>query len=467
MWGFLLVSFGLCARNLKPTAWEYSTEWLAQLWLSDTPALLREGPRLISTSLDNFFAAFEDKQFGPTVGELDEEGRFIARYKKSGSPVTFRGAKVSYAETPFHPESGPKTQFFTLSKLSMAAKYCGRNTTKRIPGQTESTVIQMKCYYTGTKLDVRGEGYRDDERRFINIEAIAPGGDFDLLEGSTVQFFLASARNTVVHPHLDATPNLFHHLTGPKTFYLLPPAHSYTPMHSSLSTLNRQLAVKTIADHEYVTKVRLNPGDFLFVPPYWAHEVHAVSAVPAMTASFALWSRPRLWKSWPKLKTPIWMVFNDGKDMVTECLKLSGLNYLDDQWLPERRIKEVVALLSAVASQFDFPDLQYAVALRIFVGWGNVDTEDPPGRFGCLLEQHRTKLGDAAALELQRASHRMPRVELLQYAETLLQWATALGDVVDFTNLCSMQIEKGISCSASASTDDDEACSDQTLSSES
>merc|ERR1719193_732937 len=99
-------------------------------------------------------------------------------------------------------------------------------------------------------------------------------------------------------------------------------------MHSSLSTLTRQLAVKTIANHESVTKVRLRAGDFLFIPPYWAHEVHAVSSTPAMTASIALWSRPRLWKLYPELKKPLWTVFNEGSDMVTEALALTGLDYL-------------------------------------------------------------------------------------------------------------------------------------------
>jgi len=461
---YLFLSFGLCAQKLKPTTWEYSADWLAQLWVSDTPVLLRGGPRLLSTSLDNFLDAFEEKQFGPTVGELDEEGRFTARYKTAGSPLTFRGTLASYAETPSHPESAPKTQFFTMSKLSRAAKLCGRNASKRKPGQTDSSIIPMKCYYAGHILDMRGEGHLDDERRFINLEAVSPGGDFQLLESPTVQFFLSSARNTIVHPHMDVSPNLFHHITGPKTFYILPPAHSYTPMHSSLSTLVRQLAVKTIADHEFVTKVMLNPGDFLFVPPYWAHEVHAVSTVPAMTASIALWSRPRLWKSYPKLKKPLWTVINDGTDMVTEALALTGLDYLDDNWLPEKRTKEVVAILSSLATYFDFPDFQYTVALRIFIGWGNVQSEDPPGRFGCLVEQSHTWLGDAAARQLREASIRMPRVELLQYAEALLQWATALGDVVDFSNLCSIQIEKGSSCSPSAETDD-EVCSNQSLSS--
>merc|ERR1719193_2812868 len=123
-------------------------------------------------------------------------------------------------------------------------------------------------------------------------------------------------------------------------------------MHSSLSTLTRQLAVKTIANHESVTKVRLRAGDFLFIPPYWAHEVHAVSADPAMTASIALWSRPRLWESYPELKRPYWMVFNGGEDVVVEALGLSGLDYLDDDWLPERRTREVVSLLNALASEF-------------------------------------------------------------------------------------------------------------------
>ena len=92
------------------------------------------------------------------------------------------------------------------------------------------------------------------------------------------------------HAHYDPLHNLFTQVAGRKRIWLWPPdAHVQMRLFPSLHSSDRQsqLAVP----HSEVTPAFdtiLNPGDLLYLPPYWFHQLQVVDE---MSVSVAQWSQ--------------------------------------------------------------------------------------------------------------------------------------------------------------------------------
>lgn len=100
--------------------------------------------------------------------------------------------------------------------------------------------------------------------------------------------------------HYDGYSNLYAHLQGAKRFYLLPSArwretYAYPLLHPSYGqcqvnlTAPDQTAYPTarpLHEHPDALVVDLQPGDLLYLPPFWIHEV--VTLAPSVSVNF--WS---------------------------------------------------------------------------------------------------------------------------------------------------------------------------------
>jgi len=109
-------------------------------------------------------------------------------------------------------------------------------------------------------------------------------------------YLFAGVGGTLYHCHYDLQPNIHVQLTGRKRFILFPPesrAHLYPfPVHHDLD--RRSMIDFDLPDsarfpswrHAHGAVVELEPGDALYIPPYWWH--HVQSLTPE-TTSMAMW----------------------------------------------------------------------------------------------------------------------------------------------------------------------------------
>lgn len=109
-------------------------------------------------------------------------------------------------------------------------------------------------------------------------------------------YLFAGLGGTLYHCHYDLQPNIHVQLTGRKRFILFPPedwAHLYPfPVHHDLD--RRSMVDLDAPNSRRFSKwrkahglmVELNPGDALYIPPYWWHHVQSLSPE---TTSMAMW----------------------------------------------------------------------------------------------------------------------------------------------------------------------------------
>jgi hypothetical protein len=94
--------------------------------------------------------------------------------------------------------------------------------------------------------------------------------------------------------HVDVSSSVNVQLAGSKEWLLVPPravaanGELYPWLHPQRRQSQLGLAT-TLADHTGAVRVRTNPGDALFVPPYWGH--HVVAADGAITTNLNVWCR--------------------------------------------------------------------------------------------------------------------------------------------------------------------------------
>jgi len=109
-------------------------------------------------------------------------------------------------------------------------------------------------------------------------------------------YLFAGLGGTLYHCHYDLQPNLHVQLTGRKRFVLFPPSdwrHLYPfPVHHDLD--RRSMVDLDSPDSERFPNwkhavghlVELEPGDALYIPPFWWHHVQSVTP---QTTSMAMW----------------------------------------------------------------------------------------------------------------------------------------------------------------------------------
>ena len=102
------------------------------------------------------------------------------------------------------------------------------------------------------------------------------------------------AGGTVTHAHYDASHNVFVQVVGRKHFALWPPtAHSALRLYPTRHTLHRQSSwaspprADAAGPHALGEGVVLEEGDILYLPPFYAHHVTALSN---LSISVAVWS---------------------------------------------------------------------------------------------------------------------------------------------------------------------------------
>jgi len=109
-------------------------------------------------------------------------------------------------------------------------------------------------------------------------------------------YLFAGLGGTLYHCHYDLQPNLHVQLSGRKRFILFPPSdwpHLYPfPVHHDLDRrsmvdLDSPDSLKFPSWHNAVGHlVELEPGDALYIPPFWWHHVQSVTPE---TTSMAMW----------------------------------------------------------------------------------------------------------------------------------------------------------------------------------
>eukprot|EP00427_Karlodinium_veneficum_P027189 CAMPEP_0169200864 /NCGR_PEP_ID=MMETSP1016-20121227/10099_1 /TAXON_ID=342587 /ORGANISM="Karlodinium micrum, Strain CCMP2283" /LENGTH=437 /DNA_ID=CAMNT_0009277747 /DNA_START=184 /DNA_END=1494 /DNA_ORIENTATION=- len=109
-------------------------------------------------------------------------------------------------------------------------------------------------------------------------------------------YLFAGVGGTLYHCHYDLQPNIHVQLSGRKRFIIFPPddwRHLYPfPVHHDLDRRSQVDLDKPDAakfgnfSGAHGVVVELNPGDALYIPPYWWHHVQSISP---RTTSMAIW----------------------------------------------------------------------------------------------------------------------------------------------------------------------------------
>mmetsp|Transcript_107461 Transcript_107461/g.342543 ORF Transcript_107461/g.342543 Transcript_107461/m.342543 type:complete len:541 (-) Transcript_107461:81-1703(-) len=136
----------------------------------------------------------------------------------------------------------------------------------------------------------------EDDLWSIRFDLIKEWQEVNLLPLVQRFYLFAGLGGTLYHCHYDLQPNLHVQLTGRKRFILFPPedwASLYPfPVHHDLD--RRSMVDLDAPDGVRFPKwnrargmmVDLEPGDALYIPPYWWHHVQSLSAE---TTSMAMW----------------------------------------------------------------------------------------------------------------------------------------------------------------------------------
>lgn len=122
-----------------------------------------------------------------------------------------------------------------------------------------------------------------------------------LLLGADRNRVRAGAANITTTPHVDPHNNVFVQLAGHKRFRLSPPADlfafaPYPATHPHARQAQRPLLYDEAPSSIRTLTVTLRPGEMLWLPALWVHEVHAVTAtisasIVAPTADSAFFDR--------------------------------------------------------------------------------------------------------------------------------------------------------------------------------
>eukprot|EP00931_Biecheleriopsis_adriatica_P066769 TRINITY_DN41049_c0_g1_i1.p1 TRINITY_DN41049_c0_g1~~TRINITY_DN41049_c0_g1_i1.p1 ORF type:complete len:490 (-),score=85.71 TRINITY_DN41049_c0_g1_i1:21-1490(-) len=135
-----------------------------------------------------------------------------------------------------------------------------------------------------------------DDLWSVNFDLIREWQEMNVLPLVQRFYLFAGLGGTLYHCHYDLQPNLHVQLTGRKRFILFPPEawpHLYPfPVHHDLD--RRSMLDLDSPDGSRFPKwqgasghmVELEPGEALYIPPYWWHHVQSLSPE---TTSMAMW----------------------------------------------------------------------------------------------------------------------------------------------------------------------------------
>merc|ERR1719215_1514639 len=135
-----------------------------------------------------------------------------------------------------------------------------------------------------------------DDLWSINFDKIKEWQDMNVIPLVQRLYLFAGLGGTLYHCHYDLQPNLHVQLTGRKRFIIFPPEdwrYLYPfPVHHDLDRRS-QVDLDNPDDEKFPewrgargTVVELEPGDALYIPPYWWHHVQSITPE---TTSMAIW----------------------------------------------------------------------------------------------------------------------------------------------------------------------------------
>ncbi|OQS06338.1 hypothetical protein THRCLA_01627 [Thraustotheca clavata] len=162
--------------------------------------------------------------------------------------------------------------------------------------QLHSLITQTKngSYYLNDELVKLSTQLAKDINPIYNF--VAPG-----MENSAMVKLWLGGPSGVVNLHYDATHNVFHQIHGAKRFLLFPPEayeglYLYSRLHPShrQSQLDLSQSVSELIKHfprfstaaDMMIDVTLNPGDTMYLPPFWFHCV--LTSSPSISVN--VWS---------------------------------------------------------------------------------------------------------------------------------------------------------------------------------
>jgi len=404
---------------VRTILWDNSRDFIVGLWESNEPVVVKGGPALIQEPLENIYDANQRtlSQQGSGWGLLR------VTYESRGTAVGFRDTALPLVQPSVNNTDTLEASEQPWNLFLENAGNCGT-------ALSNQTLETSPCYYLSSIV-----AERLSDGRFIaepniaeklNLGIVTPGELDSLGENWAVNLFVASALGTVTAPHYDVDANLFFHIAGPKTFYILPPRYASTlGVYPNFSTRRRQLIAETIRDDSSLDPivVNLEPGEYIFIPPFWVHEVFAVGGT--ISASLAIWANPG---------------HKDfGKDMAAT---MDILDFFNEEWSAEERFDEARAFLQDLMSPdgIDYPELLRILARRLFFAFREEEDRFFPGRFRCLFSKFKASSQPLeckkAALKVAKRLRALPRTVVLDFAEALVIWATNPQDTIDVTSIC-------------------------------
>jgi len=428
MFSIVLLASIIWATSIRTIQWDNSLDFIVGVWNSNEPLLLRGGPALILEPLENIYDANE-----PTVSQQGSGSESLrVNYESRGTALGFRDTILPLAQPTIGSNVTLEYSEQPWKLFLENAQNCGKPLSKQ-------PLKSSPCYYLSSIVAERLSDGRfvaePNIAKKLNIGKVTPGDLDSLGDNWAVNLFVASALDTVTAPHYDVDANLFFHITGPKTFYILPPRWaSHLGVYPNFSTRRRQLIARTIRDESTLDPIvaELNPGDYLYIPPYWVHEVFATGG--AISASLAIWAKPGQWNSNVD-KASHW-----GSENV---LRMEILDFLKEEWSAQQRFDEARAFLWDLMSAegVDYPKMLKILARRLFFAFRSKEERYFPGRFRCLFSRElkttsNVEKSQEAVSKVADKLRALPRTVLVDFAEALLIWATNPKDVIDINSIC-------------------------------
>jgi hypothetical protein len=227
-----------------------------------------------------------------TVPKLLQSARHEKLFWRSDSPL-FRYQDTGQAMTETLLEHGLWRPGYSEYNMTLQdfVNYCS--------GRRDGRADRQHFYYTGDLRDEDGSVSSDLQP----MEPLLPRRLDALDAGSSRANAWITCGGTVMHAHYDNAHNVFVHLLGEnKTFFLLPPTatkdlHMAPKGHPNFrSSLIPDLArVDTMRFPRFaalreVFTAHLSPGDVLYLPPGWVHQVHAAGGEGSISVGVNIFS---------------------------------------------------------------------------------------------------------------------------------------------------------------------------------
>lgn len=284
---------------------EVAAEALAELLGSGLGAAysraLRRGDRV--TELAELRAALRRDVPGvETLGRCPEAGEFYARYWATNTPVVLRDFTAAWPRPPRWSFDDLRARFGDRS-IEVAT---GRDTRSDpdVDFAALRTTLRFEEFVRRV-LETSGNDTYVVARNRVLEEALPelldelepPPGLFDpTLRRSGISLWLGP-RGTSTKLHHDGTNNLFTQVLGEKRIRLVPP--EILDVAASANGYYAQLSTSEIeARHPgSVIDVELGPGDGLFIPVGWWHEVESLS--PSLSLALVGFPRPNVYDFLP------------------------------------------------------------------------------------------------------------------------------------------------------------------------